>query len=162
MSIDRPRPSRYSQLDSCIPEGLVHALMQRCPLPMHACTSAHRFPAGNSMVGALTSLHATPATVNPSSLANSANSACARIVRVRCRSGTVRSRIFQLADRHQYACTHIKFIKIRSFERACGPAEVGYSEQSARIRCISMRPTVSLRARIWACAVKPDLLEHVS
>ena len=100
--------------------------------------------------------------VNPSRVANSANSACARIVRVRCRSRTVRSRIYQLADRHHYACTHIKFIKIRSFERACGPAEVGYSEQVARIRCISMRPTVSPRARIWACAVKPDLLEHVS
>ena len=99
---------------------------------------------------------------NPSTFPISMDSACARIVRVRCRSRTVRSRIYQLADRHQYVCTHIKFIKIRSFERACGPAEVGYSEQVARIRCISMRPTVSPRARIWACAVKPDLLEHLS
>ena len=71
---------------------------------------------------------------NPSRYLNRADSACVRIVRVRCRSRTVRSRIHQLADRHQYACTHIKFIKIRSFERACGPAEVGYSEQVARIR----------------------------
>ena len=90
--------------------------------------------------------------LNPTTCLNQRIFALARIVRVRCRSRTVRSRIYQLADRHHYACTHIKFIKIRSFERACGPAEVGYSEQVARIRCISMRPTVSLRARIWACA----------
>ena len=90
-------------------------------------------PRRRADVGLCSYEHNSREGVNPTSLLNQRICALARIVRVRCRSRTVRSRIYQLADRHRYACTHIKFIKIRSFERACGPAEVGYSEQVARM-----------------------------